>query len=164
MRRARRGAVAAWVMCLVAGIPARASATPNFPTFIQQYWDLSYTPPCTLCHTSPTGGLGTVNTPFGVFMRSRGLSAYDLSSLQNALDADRYEREDSDGDGVPDYQELLDGTDPNVNGAGTAGPAPQYGFSCAASPGLPASGRASIWLFLTCVVAVWWRSRRRHPS
>jgi hypothetical protein len=49
-------------------------------------------------------------------MKARGLQAKDDVSLTNALDAMDRDHVDSDGDGVPDIQELLDDTDPNTPG------------------------------------------------
>jgi hypothetical protein len=123
----RRGGVLAFTMAAVSAVAQPAEATPNFPPFIQQYWDLNYSPPCTICHVSPTGGLGTANTPFAVYMRSRGLRAYDLASLQTALDANRAEMQDSDNDGDTDYAEIVGGHDPNGS---AIGPTPNFGFAC----------------------------------
>jgi len=40
---------------------------------------------CMICHTSDQGGLGTATHPFGVQMRSLGLSAFNDSALKTAL-------------------------------------------------------------------------------
>ena len=45
-------------------------------------------------------------------MMSRGLVAQNLASLDTALDALAAEHTDSDGDGVPDIDELRTGSDP----------------------------------------------------
>src|SRR4051794_36315652 len=61
------------VATLLAGGLTRASST--YPAEIRAHLGLNYTPDCTLCHSTPSGGFGTVTTPFGVSMRSRGLVA-----------------------------------------------------------------------------------------
>jgi len=104
------------VVAVLAGGAAQAS--PTFPAEIRAHLGLSYTPPCTLCHNTPSGGFGTVTTPFGKSMMARGLVAENLQSLDTALDALAAEMTDSDGDGVPDIPELKNGTDPNVPGGG----------------------------------------------
>jgi hypothetical protein len=136
----------------------RANATPEFPPFIQQYWQLSFTPDCTLCHTTPSGGLGTANTPFATYLRSRGLVAYDVTSLQNALDADRGERHISDGSGLDDYDALRSGHDPNLDEGVTSSETPGYGFSCATSPGR--GGGMGAWGCLLAAL-VWLRRRAK---
>jgi uncharacterized membrane protein YgcG len=101
-------------------LPARGAATPNFPSAIRTELQLSYTPDCSLCHVGPQR-VGTVNTPFGVSMRSRGLVFYDEASLRRALAALDAERIDSDRDGTPDIDELRAGGNPNVASGGGGG-------------------------------------------
>lgn len=107
-------------------VTRRAAATPDFPGVVAEHLQLATTPGCELCHAG-TQGRGTVTTPFGVSMRSRGAQAYDNDSIKTALDALAAENTDSDGDGVPDIQELKEGTDPN--GSGTETIKPEYGCS-----------------------------------
>lgn len=114
-----------------------AHASSSYPAEIRAHLALSYTPDCTLCHSVPSGGYGTVTTPFGTSMRSRGLVAQNPQSLDTALDALAAEKKDSDGDGVPDIDELRAGTDPNVAGGGAV-PPPTYGcFDVSGQPGSP---------------------------
>jgi thrombospondin type 3 repeat protein len=116
---------------------ALAHASSIFPPEVRTHLALSYTPACTLCHNTPSGGFGTVTTPFGKSMIARGLVAQNLQSLDTALDALAAEKKDSDGDGVPDIDELKAGTDPNVAGGGTY-PPPSYGcFDVSGQGGSP---------------------------
>lgn len=116
-------------LCFAAVTPARtARATPGFPAVVAEHLDLPTAPSCALCHAG-TQARGTVTTPFGVTIRSRGLQAYDDDSLRTALDALAAENKDSDGDGSSDIDELEAGTDPN--GAGVA-VVPEYG--CQSAP------------------------------
>lgn len=109
---------------VVASITSVAHATQRYPSTI--YYHLyplfadagkpPYVPPCSLCHLRGSTGAGTAQTPFALSMKARGLQAKDDVSLTNALDAMDRDHVDSDGDGVPDIQELLDDTDPNTPG------------------------------------------------
>lgn len=123
------------VATLIAGGAVHASST--YPGEIRAHLGLSSTPDCTLCHNVPSGGYGTVTTPFGTSMRARGLVAQSIPSLDTALDALAAEKTDSDHDGVPDIDELKAGTDPNVAGGGAV-PPPTYGcFDVSGQPGSP---------------------------
>ncbi len=117
-------------LCVVLVAPA-ARATENFPGVIATKLGVS-APACTICHTSNAGGRGTVTTPFGVSLRSRGAVAYDEAALATALDALAGENKDSDGDGTGDIAELRAGGDPNVGAGGGDTIVPEYG--CSASP------------------------------
>lgn len=112
-------------------------ASSIYPPEVRAHLALSYTPDCTLCHNVPSGGFGTVTTPFGRSMMSRGLVAQNIASLDTALDALAAERTDSDHDGVADIDELKSATDPNVAGGGAVSP-PSYGcFDVSGQPGSP---------------------------
>jgi len=116
-------------------VASPALATPTFPDVAAQHLGLVTAPSCTLCHVGQTAR-GTVNTPFGTTMRSRGLVAYDEASLRRALDALAAEKKDSDGDGTSDIDELRTGGDPNAGASGPGGEdviAPEYG--CGVSAG-----------------------------
>lgn len=113
-----------------------AHGSSIYPPEVRAHLSLSYTPACTLCHETPSGGFGTVTTPFGKSMMARGLEAQNLSSLDTALDALAAEHTDSDHDGVGDIDELKAGSDPNVGGGGSVTP-PSYG--CFDASGQPAS-------------------------
>ena len=108
-----------------------------YPPEVRSHLSLSYTPACTLCHQSESGGFGTVTTPFGKSMMARGLVAQNIASLDTALDALAAEHTDSDHDGVPDIDELKAQTDPNVAGGGSVTP-PSYGcFDATGQSGSP---------------------------
>jgi len=133
---------------LAAAAPGVASATAIFPGAIQTDLSLGYTPPCTICHQTDTGGTGTVVQLFGKAMKQNGLLDADTTSLQSALTALEAAGTDSDCDGVPDVQQLKDGRDPNtgeyIDGSGKPKPAPVSDAGCASSssggPSDPAFG------------------------
>jgi hypothetical protein len=157
----KRGLVLLALSGALVAVAPSASATPNFPDELRSYWTLPplpASPPCLLCHTSPAGGLGTANVPFGAYLRSRGLRSYDTASLRGALDADRGERHDSNHDGVPDYDELQAGKDPSASSDGSAAPrTPEYGCGQLA-PGSPASP----WGVVVVLSALAWAMHRRR--
>lgn len=90
-----------------------ALASPSFPAVVQEVTNAPAVPACTLCHTSPSGGSGTANTPFAKYLKTRGLRPGDTDSLRGALQAMIGERHDTDGDGTTDADELKAGGDPN---------------------------------------------------
>src|SRR6476646_2738964 len=57
-------------------------------------------PPCTLCHTSLSGGNGTVVTYVGLSMQDFGLQGGKPSQLVEVVDESYGMSWDSDGDGV----------------------------------------------------------------
>jgi len=125
-------------------------ATPDFPGVIQQQLGLAQPPPCTICHATNAGGVGTVVKPFGIYLRSRGLVPFDEASLRNALLADMGERHSSSG-GLTDIDALKAGEDPN----GTPGSnlVPAYGCS--------SGGSTMDWLTLAAL-GTWLYLRRRR--
>ncbi len=129
-----------------------AWADPTYPAEIQSHLGLSYAPPCTLCHSSNAGGLGTVVTPFGKAMRSAGLTT-DIATLDPALDALAKANVDSNGDGIPDIQQLKAGSDPNT-GASLKNIEPeQFGCGARIAPRRAASsGKAFVLLGLVLLI------------
>ena len=90
-----------------------ARATPTFPRTVARHLGSEATPTCATCHDGPTRK-GTVTTPVGAALRARGLVAHDETSLVKALDTSRADKQDSDGDGAIDVEELRTGASPNV--------------------------------------------------
>jgi hypothetical protein len=121
--KAHRLGVPVVLAALLGGRSARA--TSDFPNAIQSDLNATQAPQCLVCHVGQTG-MGTVQTPFGLAMRQRGLEAGDEESLRAALSKMEADKVDSDGDGVLDVDELRVGDNPNVAG-GTSGEPPSYG-------------------------------------
>jgi hypothetical protein len=119
--------VAAATLFGTISINRASDATPNFPALVQQFVQSSSPPACTICHSDPNGGVGTVTTEFGLYLRSRGLVGLDDASLRNALTAAQSERHDSNNDGITDIDALRQGLDPSGN-QGASSP-PSYGCS-----------------------------------
>lgn len=116
-RRARpvRVAVSAAVLFLAPG----ALASPDYPTAIQDELGTPCVPQCTLCHTTNPGRAGTASQPFVNTLKVPGMNTSGLRTAIRALAADQSaDAPDTDGDGVSDVDELLQGHDPNVEGAG----------------------------------------------
>jgi hypothetical protein len=123
-------------------VAGTAHATPNFPSAVQRDLSAMSRPACIVCHNNPSGGLGTVTTGFGTYMRSRGLVAFDEGSLQTAIDAARAEKHDSNGDGIDDLAALTEGLDPNAASGdrGASRQPPGYGCGGRIAPGVGLDG------------------------
>lgn len=132
----RIGILAAATAGVILLSSSSAWAIEEFPVALQNRLRLGYTPPCSVCHESGLEGIGTVSTPFGLNMRWRGLNANDAQSIYTAVDKLGSDRADSDGDGVPDVEELQAGTDPNRYGNAPLLAQQEPGFGCSTSPGL----------------------------
>ncbi len=112
-RSLRVSLVASLAFSLAHLAPSVALATPSFPSIIEKELTASSAPECAVCHVDGRVGRGTVNTPFGVAMRARGLVAFDEASLASALKAMASDRVDSNGDGKLDVDALKQGESPN---------------------------------------------------
>ncbi len=139
------------IAILIAAAPGLAAASPPFPQAIVSDLGLTYslgtpacqtsaTPDChcTICHSSDSGGVGTVVQPFGKAMKMANLVLENTQSLQMALSSLQSQMTDSDCDGIPDIQQLKDGRDPNPPGeyidmSGKTAP-PEMGCSNAEQP------------------------------
>jgi hypothetical protein len=136
-----------------------ASATPSFPGVIGAELGLSYEPPCAVCHRDGVTGNGTVTTPFGRSLLARGLVRGDDASLKSALAKLAADSVDSDGDGVPDLDELHSGSDPNVEGGESLmGPAPAYGCGARVAPGARFEGWGALVVALGLAIGLRRRS------
>lgn len=144
------------VAAVIALLPRVASATPTFPEDIKSHLAAASAPACSVCHAGEQKR-GTVTTPFGTAMRSRGLVAYDTNSLNTALDALGGEKRDSDNDGISDVDELKAGTNPNAAGQGGDDvPVPDYGCNV----GRPARANAAFEGLLIGLAAILFVRRR----
>lgn len=102
------------VLGALLAMPGLALASPTYPGTVADALGLPCNPDCTLCHTTPTGGFTTVNTPFGLTARMKhGLECCKPELLRDVLDELREAETDSDHDGVTDIDELEALTDPN---------------------------------------------------
>ena len=150
-------------LCLCAW-PARA--TPNFPAAIEAHLSLSAPPACTICHATSAGGEGTVTKPFGIAMEQAGLRAFDVASLDKALDTLKAAHTSSAGDDVPDVTKLEQGLDPNVPVNGSFGPdEPSFGCGAHVAPGgLSCPRQSALALGLIVLAVAGARSRRRRDG
>jgi hypothetical protein len=168
-------AMTSLLCCAALLCPELARASESYPTIVAQTYVLPSEPECTLCHSTIEGGPDTITTAFGKNIEARGARGKIPASLRPALIEAANERQDSDGDGVTDLQELRDGTDPNlegdaIQGGGGAGgeiefgtlddlpPLPAHG--CAFGSRLPGSGPTS----LLCAGALLALLRRRRKT
>ncbi len=84
--RARMGLVA--LGAALAFLPRPALSSTGYPAELQTQLGLSYTPACSICHAGGDADAGTVTTPFGTYMVSRGLvGGNNLASLDGAIAA-----------------------------------------------------------------------------
>jgi hypothetical protein len=140
-----RGVVASALL-----LAADASADPAFPKSLQQHWNVPCTPSCGVCHFDASGGPAKIRKTtngkpgFGAKLLSYGLDVGDLSSINAALDADKSDQSDVDGDGKSDFDELSVGDDPNdpTPGASVCS-GPEFGCVRVARQG-PVDGVASV--------------------
>lgn len=134
-----------------------AFATDHYPRTISDHLGLSYTPACALCHLGGKSGAGTVVTPFGRAVRNRGLPEEDPKVLIAVIERMRGEQVDSDVDGVPDVDELVAGTDPNLPPNDSIG-LERYGCVGKISPGRGVDGLGA---FAAAALAIVLVRRRR---
>jgi hypothetical protein len=125
---------------------------PDMPPAIQAAAKMPCTPACTLCHMTEAGGTGTAFKPFVQDLFNVGFnrdSSYpEIEAAIAALDDLGKQNDpsaDGDKDGIPDVQELRDGTDPNSPGTNSlcAKPGPVYGCVRVAKPG-PVDSAATV--------------------
>jgi MYXO-CTERM domain-containing protein len=144
-------------------LPSTALASPSYPRAIASELDLPCEPACTLCHTQPTGGFATVNTPFGLTARMQhGLTCCSPALVADVLEDVRDAESDSDDDGSSDIDELEALTDPNEDeDADLACTTPEGDSGCSVRS--PGAARTSSVLFVAAVfVGVAAAVRRRR--
>jgi hypothetical protein len=131
-----------------------AHARKEFPTAIAGELNAPQDPPCSICHLGGKTSGATVFTPFAWTMRAHGLSG-SASSVKSAIKGVMTDEVDSDGDGVPDWQEIVNGTDPNAPGTATDIQDPQLG--CEVGGGTTRHGALT-----SSAVLLGWIIRRRR--
>ena len=108
----------ALMIAVLVGWPGAAWARKKFPIWIATQLDgptPPHVPPCSVCHLGGKTSAATIFTPFAWAMRVRGLGS-SRASVDSAIIKVQTDGVDSDGDGVPDAQGIIDGTDPNNAG------------------------------------------------
>jgi hypothetical protein len=136
-----------WLLCLMAVGNVSFASFDYPPNLKTETGSAAEQPKCCVCHTSCQGG-NAISRKFGIAMQNQGLKGNtQLDLLKTAINALKTAGTDSDGDGVIDYDEIKNGTDPNVvdmpmgsdagtgGGAdgGTTGKPTDPGFGCNAS-------------------------------
>lgn len=133
--------------------PATAHATASFPAAIVTDLNITCAKPiwdgngCTICHTTDNGGLGTATHPFGAYMKSHGLTAFnetELKTLLAQLDAESPHATGADCYGTPyidllktcQWQTMATASCSSTGDGGTPpqGVAPSVYYGCSASP------------------------------
>jgi len=143
----------AWFVGLAAlGVARSAQASPTFPPLLQQALEAEFhqsfcVPLCTACHQTTVGGPQMLNV-FGTNLETYGLLFPILTSGDHTVGPaiTRYFATpppagaplnmageiDSDGDGVSDKDELIDGDSPSLPGARGKGQfCPDIKYGCA---------------------------------
>lgn len=120
-----------------------ASASPVYPTTIEETLGMPCAPTCELCHLTTIGRGGNATQPFALALVDAGLVSNDPELLRTLLTSlsGGASTTDSDGDGTPDIAELEaeSPTDPNdPTGASICGGGAEYG--CGVAPASSVSG------------------------
>ncbi len=121
MLSSTRRALRASLFCAIAATCALAApsvhADPRFPPELRMALpNLTCDPPCTICHLTLAGGLGTLRSGgIGAEWLSMGfgLDIGNPASVITALNNAKSANSDADGDGMSDYLELSMGENPS---------------------------------------------------
>ncbi len=139
---ARSAHVLAFAVLATSSFGSQAQAKDEFPGEIERdVAGVTYQVPCSVCHIKGNTGGSTPIMPFALSLRTRGLSG-DTSSLKTALTKLDQAGTDSDGDGTPDIQELVAGTDPNSSANASIVNDQEPGYGCGGSAPTGRSGPA----------------------
>lgn len=141
--RARTSLVLASFVLALGGT---AGATPTFPGVLQAELALPETPSCTVCHAG-VASRGTVTTPLGKALLSRGMVAGDEASLRTAIAALVAENN-------PEIRALKGGQSGGVV-------APAYGCECAVT-GAPSKSSSLASLAFAIGAVLFGVARRRR--
>jgi len=131
--------------------PATAHATADFPAAIVTDLNITCANPiwdkngCTICHTTDNGGLGSVTHPFGAYLKSHGLAAFnetELKTLLAQLDAESPHTTGADCFGTPfvdllktcQWQTMATATCGGGTDGGGQGVAPSVYYGCSTGP------------------------------
>ena len=132
-------------------VPASAHATADFPAAIVTDLNITCAKPiwdgqgCTICHTSDNGGLGTATHPFGAYMKSHGLAAFNETALKTILtqlqaEAPHSTGADCYGTSYVDllttcqWQTMATATCSSSDGGTPQGVAPSVYYGCSTTP------------------------------
>jgi hypothetical protein len=130
--------VAAGSFAAAALFTPHARALPEFPQVISEELATPCIPQCTLCHKTTQGGAGTTdeNKPFFISMLNADASFVtgNPDGVRSALGILATNLTDSDGDGMPDTEELSQGRDPNQDGEGQLCGGIRYGCGAHIAP------------------------------
>lgn len=162
-RRASRTVSTLALALALSAFASRAGATPQYPGVIDEALQVSCPDPlarCLICHTTAAGGK-TAFQPFALTLqRDAGFyRANDPGGLRNALTLLSFANPDSDGDAVPDLEELAECRNPSGEELESG---PEYG--CDGAHIAPAASRPG-WLAPLAALALGALfARRRRAS
>ncbi|HEY6881879.1 MAG TPA: thrombospondin type 3 repeat-containing protein [Polyangiales bacterium] len=101
------------IVSAVLAVAGSAHALPDYPEALQKASAAPCLPHCNVCHRDDNAGSGTVDRPFGRSMERIGGLGGAKAGVAWAVQTLEQQGTDSDGDGVPDIEELAMGEDPN---------------------------------------------------
>jgi hypothetical protein len=139
IRAAFRLSISALALGLSVSFARPAGASDTYPGAIREALSgMPCDPPCTVCHETLSGGIGTATKPFAESIKATAdlgccnedLVAGALETMRNSCAGQGGNAPpgcNSDGDDMPDIEELEEGRDPNVSGVGNLCGGPVYG-------------------------------------